>query len=656
MGDATSTTVPPSKSWADLDDEEDAKVDFGGSPSPSASSSTSPLNQTQQQQQQPDSPLLSPSTPTQSVAEDGPVASLLSRISGLSTNAEPASTSASASSPDPSHNTPSAPAVRPKPNTSNPLFGKALAGVKSDRSSAASTTSASASASSATATTSTSTSTPTSTAPTSGSAPASAAAEKKEDTTSEKSQAQSQPKEEKEEKNMAFTQDDGWGEPVQNGNGDKADDSMRSDGGLISNDFQVEVKLADLQADPNSALFSAKTFEALNLHEDLMRGIYAVGFKKPSKIQERALPLLLSNPPRNLIGQSQSGTGKTAAFTLNMLSRVDPALLAPQAICLAPSRELARQIQEVVDKIGQFTDIKTFLAVPKSWSRGVRIDKHILIGTPGTVMDMISRGRVFDPKQIRVFVLDEADEMIALQGLGDQTTRIKRSLPPTVQNVLFSATFPEEVQKFAELFAPEANQLFLKKEEVTVDAIKQLYLECDGEDQKYDALSMLYDCMSIGQSIVFCKRKDTADRIARRLIEDGHSVASLHGDKQSDERDDILDGFRNGKTKVLITTNVVARGIDIQQVNMVVNYDVPDLGPEGGFRPDIETYIHRIGRTGRFGRKGCSVIFAHDQRSLEEVNYIMDTLGKPMKRIDAKSDADLEQLEKALKFALKGPN
>ncbi|OCF43711.1 ATP-dependent RNA helicase DBP5 [Kwoniella heveanensis CBS 569] len=574
-------------------------------------------------------------------ADDAPVASLLSRISGLSTNAEPASSSSSPS------DTPSAPAVRPKPNTSNPLFGRALAGVKSDRSSASATTSSAATSA-------------TSIAPTADK-PASVP-EKKKETATGQEPSQSQPKAEREaskEKmndNTGFNGDDGWGDPVQNGNGDKVDDGMRSDAGLISNEFQVEVKLADLQADPNSALFSAKTFEALNLHEDLMRGIYAVGFKKPSKIQERALPLLLSNPPRNLIGQSQSGTGKTAAFTLNMLSRVDPALLAPQAICLAPSRELARQIQEVVDKIGQFTDIKTFLAVPKSWSRGVRIDKHILIGTPGTMMDMITRGRVFDPKHIRVFVLDEADEMIALQGLGDQTARIKRLLPPTVQNVLFSATFPEEVQRFAEHFAPEANQLFLKKEEVTVDAIKQLYLECDGEDQKYDALSMLYDCMSIGQSIVFCKRKDTADRIAGRLIQDGHSVASLHGDKQSEERDDILDGFRNGKTKVLITTNVVARGIDIQQVNMVVNYDVPDLGPEGGFRPDIETYIHRIGRTGRFGRKGCSVIFAHDQRSMEEVHYIMETLGKPMKRIDAKSTADLEQLEKALKFALKGPN
>lgn len=192
-------------------------------------------------------------------------------------------------------------------------------------------------------------------------------------------------------------------------------------------------------------------------------------------------------------------------------------------------------------------------------------------------------------------------------------------LPPGVQNVLFSATFPDNVREFAQDFAPEANQIFLKKEEITVDAIKQLYLECDGEEQKYNALSALYDIMSIGQSIVFCKvsswcrgveggkliivqRKDTADRIAKRLTDEGHSVASLHGDKMTRDRDDILDAFRDGKTKVLITTNVVARGIDIQQVNMVVNYDVPDLGPEGDWKPDIETYIHRIGQPSHLNR------------------------------------------------------
>ncbi|KAL1410833.1 RNA helicase required for poly(A+) mRNA export [Vanrija albida] len=546
--------------------------------------------------------------PSSTTADSPAVASLASRIGGLSTDSQPP-----AAAPAPAKEK-----ERPRLNPQAPLFAHSLAGVKADR-----TTPSSAPAET----------------PAAAAAPAATPA----------------PAEKKEEK-PAEMNDDGWGPGPTNGNDGGGNDAAS---GLISSDsrFEVEVKLADLQADPNSPLYSAKTFEELPIHKDLLKGIYAAGFTKPSKIQEKALPLLLANPITNLIGQSQSGTGKTAAFTLDMLSRVDPALMTPQAICVAPSRELARQIQEVVDKLGQFTEIKTFLAVPGSWQKNVKIDKHILIGTPGTIYDMISRrGRIFDEKMIRVFVLDEADEMIQLQGLGDQTFNIKKMLPAGTQHVLFSATFPDHVRTFAQLFAPNANHIYLKQEEVTVDAIKQLYLVCDNEDGKFEALSRLYDSMTIGQSIVFVKRRATADEIASRLISEGHAVASLHGEKETGQRDEILDGFRNGKTKVLITTNVLARGIDIQQVNMVVNYDIPVLGPEQGWAVDLETYIHRIGRTGRFGRKGCSVTFVHDQRSQDEVNDIMQQTGRPMKKIDASNEADLEKLDKALKAAMKGPN
>ncbi|KAK1922232.1 P-loop containing nucleoside triphosphate hydrolase protein [Papiliotrema laurentii] len=644
--------TPRKKDWADDDSSDDGgetlRREFG---SPPKAKSTEP------------------SQPQKDNSGDAPVASLLSRIGGLSTNPNDYDEK---SSPPPSSSQPQQPAqtsqppketgsaVRPKPNISNPLFGRALAGVKSDRAASASSPAP----------------TPASSAP----APAAEAVttapeEKKDEKKDEKKPVSETPKEGK------MDDAEGWGsapdttdktngdaKAAENygdmgGEGAAADERMSMGSGLISNDFKVEVKLADLQADVNSPLYSAKTFEELPIHDDLKKGIYAAGFKKPSKIQERALPLLLTNPPRNLIGQSQSGTGKTAAFTLDMLSRVDPAIVAPQAICLAPSRELARQIQEVVDRIGQFTQISTFLAVPQAWKRGVKIDKHILIGTPGTVLDMLTRGgNIFDPRLIRVFVLDEADEMIAQQtsgaGLGDQTLRIKRALSRDAQIVLFSATFPDRVRDFAERIAPEANQIYLKQEDVTVDAIKQLWLECDGEEGKFETLSLLYELMTIGQSIVFCRRKDTADRIAQRLTEDGHSVASLHGGKEHTDRDQVLDTFRNGQTKVLITTNVVARGIDISQVNMVVNYDVPTIKDEygGGWDVDIESYIHRIGRTGRFGRKGCSIIFAHDARSQSEIQEIQNRLGgKPMKKIDARNPDDVDQLEKALKLAMKGP-
>ncbi|KAJ2831369.1 RNA helicase required for poly(A+) mRNA export, partial [Coemansia sp. 'formosensis'] len=187
-------------------------------------------------------------------------------------------------------------------------------------------------------------------------------------------------------------------------------------------EHEVEVRLADLQADPNSPLYSAKSFDDLGLHENLLKGIYEMKFTKPSKIQERALPLLLANPQRNMIGQSQSGTGKTAAFVLTMLSRVDYDIMAPQALCLAPSRELARQIMEVVLQMGKYTPVKAMYAIKDSLAKGEKIDAHIVIGTPGTVVDLV-RKRALDMKNVKLLVLDEADNMLDQQGLGDQTLK-----------------------------------------------------------------------------------------------------------------------------------------------------------------------------------------------------------------------------------------
>ncbi|EKD00744.1 ATP-dependent RNA helicase [Trichosporon asahii var. asahii CBS 8904] len=541
----------PSKSWADVEDDDDLGSDLASRLGGFAKAD-------------------SPAPDSKPVPE---AQSLASRIGGLATDDNDEKDSKPSSSEKP----------RPSVNKSNPLLGKALAGANADRSS-----------------------------------PSASSGQKKEDASKDKMNGP----------------DDG--EPLSPSATD------------ISNDFQVEVKLADQQADPNSPLYSVKSFEELPIHDDLKKGIYAMNYTKPSKIQEKALPLLLANP--------QSGTGKTAAFSLAMLSRVDAALCTPQAICLAPSRELARQTVDVIEKLAQFTEIKVKLVVPGSWSRSQKITEQIVVGTPGTLVDILSRGgRILDHSQIRVVVVDEADELLALQGLGDQTMRIKKMIPGKPQMMLFSATFPDQVQEYAELFCPQANSIYLKKEEVTVDAIKQLKVECANEEDKFDVLALLYDVMTIGQSMVFCKKKVTADQISERLESDGHSVACLHGDKMSDERDKILDDFRQGKTKVLITTNVVARGIDIQQVNMVVNYDVPIMGPDEGWAPDIETYIHRIGRTGRFGRKGCAVTFIDGERSGADVKAIEDALGKPMKQIDARNKDDLDQLEQVLKAALKDP-
>lgn len=352
-------------------------------------------------------------------------------------------------------------------------------------------------------------------------------------------------------------------------------------------------------------------------------------FKKPSKIQERALPLLLSNPPTNMIGQSQSGTGKTAAFVLTMLTRVDLTQPFVQALCLAPSRELARQIMAVVDTMGRFTGVKTQYAIPNMVQRGQRIDAHIVVGTPGTVLDLVRRKQL-PVNDLRVFVLDEADNMLDQQGLGEQCIRVRQSVPPATQIVLFSATFPDKVVQYANQFAPNANQITLKLEELTVEGIKQLYMDCANEEDKYRILLDLYHILTIGSSIIFVKRRDTASEIQRRMEADGHKVAALHGAFEGAERDKVIDDFREGRAKVLITTNVLARGIDVATVSLVVNYDIP---LDQNQCPDPQTYLHRIGRTGRFGRVGVSISFVHDKRSWSELNEIQRYFGVEMTRV-----------------------
>ncbi|CAI6768908.1 AEL_HP2_G0047130.mRNA.1.CDS.1 [Saccharomyces cerevisiae] len=423
--------------------------------------------------------------------------------------------------------------------------------------------------------------------------------------------------------------------------------TKQEDSNLISSEYEVKVKLADIQADPNSPLYSAKSFDELGLAPELLKGIYAMKFQKPSKIQERALPLLLHNPPRNMIAQSQSGTGKTAAFSLTMLTRVNPEDASPQAICLAPSRELARQTLEVVQEMGKFTKITSQLIVPDSFEKNKQINAQVIVGTPGTVLDLMRR-KLMQLQKIKIFVLDEADNMLDQQGLGDQCIRVKRFLPKYTQLVLFSATFADAVRQYAKKIVPNANTLELQTNEVNVDAIKQLYMDCKNEADKFDVLTELYGLMTIGSSIIFVATKKTANVLYGKLKSEGHEVSILHGDLQTQERDRLIDDFREGRSKVLITTNVLARGIDIPTVSMVVNYDLPTLA---NGQADPATYIHRIGRTGRFGRKGVAISFVHDKNSFNILSAIQKYFGDiEMTRVPTD---DWDEVEKIVKKVLK---
>ncbi|NXU47422.1 DDX25 helicase, partial [Turnix velox] len=330
---------------------------------------------------------------------------------------------------------------------------------------------------------------------------------------------------------------------------------------LVESSQDVEI----LQRDPSSPLFSVKTFEELPLKKELLKGIYLMGFNRPSKIQETALPIMLAYPPQNLIAQSQSGTGKTAAFVLAMLSRVNATHKHPQCLCLAPTYELALQIGQVMEDIGRFLpDIRVTYAVRGNLvPPGRALEEQIIIGTPGTTLDWCFKRRVLDLRTITLFVLDEADIMINTQGLSCQSIRIQRSLPKGCQMLLFSATFKESVRAFAVQMVANPMVIKLREEELTLSNIRQYYFLCHGRQEKFRALCNLYGSVTIGQAIVFCQTRRSAEWLAQEMRGEGHQVSVLTADLSVAQRAHAIQRFREGKEKVLIATNVCARGTSV---------------------------------------------------------------------------------------------
>ncbi|CAO2609974.1 ATP-dependent RNA helicase DDX19A, partial [Lemmus lemmus] len=253
--------------------------------------------------------------------------------------------------------------------------------------------------------------------------------------------------------------------------------------------------------------------------------------------------------------------------------------------------------------------------------RGQKVSEQIVIGTPGTVLDWCSKLKFIDPKKIKVFVLDEADVMIATQGHQDQSIRIQRMLPRNCQMLLFSATFEDSVWKFAQKVVPDPNIIKLKREEETLDTIKQYYVVCNNREEKFQALCNLYGAITIAQAMIFCHTRKTASWLAAELSKEGHQVALLSGEMMVEQRAAVIERFREGKEKVLVTTNVCARGIDVEQVSVVINFDLP-VDKDGN--PDNETYLHRIGRTGRFGKRGLAVNMVDSKHSMTILNRIQE--------------------------------
>ncbi|BGP58570.1 hypothetical protein JCM8202_002332 [Rhodotorula sphaerocarpa] len=359
-------------------------------------------------------------------------------------------------------------------------------------------------------------------------------------------------------------------------------------------------------------------FDDMNLKPELLRGIYAYGFERPSAIQQRAIMPVVAG--HDVIAQAQSGTGKTATFSVSILQSIDVALKQPQALVLAPTRELAQQIQKVVVALGDYMGIECLAAVGGTSVRDaaakLQDGVHIVVGTPGRVYDMIQR-RSLKTDHMKIFCLDEADEMLS-RGFKDQIYDVFQLLPPTTQVVLLSATMPTDVLEVTTKFMRDPIRILVKRDELTLEGIKQFYVAVEKEEWKLDTLADLYETVTITQAVIFCNTRRKVDWLTDKLTEREFTVSAMHGDMDQQQREVIMKEFRSGSSRVLITTDLLARGIDVQQVSLVINYDLP---------ASRENYIHRIGRGGRFGRKGVAINFvaAEDVPALRDIERFYNT-------------------------------
>jgi translation initiation factor 4A len=361
----------------------------------------------------------------------------------------------------------------------------------------------------------------------------------------------------------------------------------------------------------NKQITNYTSFDEMELKEGLLRGIYSHGFEKPSTIQSRAIVPLISGS--DMIAQSQSGTGKTGTFSIGVLQLLDEKKRGCQAMIVAHTKELARQISEVIGCLGKYTENLQIALCTGGIPIGIakkQIGKGpcVVVGTPGRIIDMIEK-RIIKTEGVKILVLDEADELLSI-GFRDQMKKIISSMPVDendefkTQMCIFSATLPRSIVELTDMFMKNPVSIRVKHEELTLEGIRQYYVDVVKEINKLDTFLELYQKISVGQSIVYVNTKRKADWLKDKLEENNFTISVIHSDLEAQERKDIMKQYRNGKTRILISTNLLSRGIDIQQVSVVINYDLPN---------DKESYLHRIGRSGRYGRKGTAINFTTDR-------------------------------------------
>jgi superfamily II DNA/RNA helicase len=366
--------------------------------------------------------------------------------------------------------------------------------------------------------------------------------------------------------------------------------------------------------------------ENLSLDTKLLRGIYAFGFEKPSAIQCKALhPMITSG--RDIIAQAQSGTGKTGAFTTGVLQILSNLGYKSKdnkittAIILAPTHELAKQTKDVLEKIGRFMKITVQLLVGGT---SVENDKknltentpHIVVGTPGRIHDMLRR-KYLNANNFKVLVIDEADEMLS-SGFKEQMYKIFQFVPNNMQIGLFSATMPTDLQELTNKFMVDPIKILVKADQLTLQGIAQYFINIEDDVSKYETIKDLFSSLSIAQAIIYCNSTRRVDDLCEAMISDQFPVKKIHGRMGEDERKQTFSEFKSGSCRVLITSDLFARGIDVQQVSIVINFDIPK---------SEHTYLHRIGRSGRWGRKGIAINFTskHDIQRLKKFEEYYQT-------------------------------
>ena len=361
-------------------------------------------------------------------------------------------------------------------------------------------------------------------------------------------------------------------------------------------------------------------WEDLNAKTPLLRGIYANGYEKPSPIQRKAILPLFEK--KDIIAQAQSGTGKTACFSIGALQLIDIEKKAPQAIILSPTRELSIQTKKVIDSLGSlFPKLTTQLMIGGTSTdqtiQNIKTNSpHIIIGCPGRIHDMLKRKRL-PVNDFKILIMDEADELLSF-GFKDQVYNIFQYMPSTIQVALFSATIPEELNKLTDKFMRNPVKILVKNEQLTLEGIRQYYIALENDEVKYDTLKDIYGSLTLSQSIIYCNSVKRVSDLYSAMNNDNFPVCQIHSSMDKDERTKNYEDFKNGKHRVLISSNVTARGLDVQQVSTVINFDLPNC---------VHNYLHRIGRSGRWGRKGVGINFVtqRDMRQMKQIEQHYNT-------------------------------